>query len=226
MTSKELREKLLFLSDKKQSDFQNKLGINTMPDLGIKIPMVRNIAKEIFQEDYKNYLKNPNNLYLEEVFIEGMIIGYIKDFNEILPYIDRFIPKITNWGICDVFCGGLKITKKHLKEMWDYLDKHLSSDNEFTLRFCLVMLLSYYLNEEYINEVLKITDKIKSDYYYVKMAQAWLISIAYIKYPEITLAYLKKSQLDNWTFNKGIQKIRESLRVDKTTKDILNKLKR
>ncbi len=226
MTNKELRDKLISLSDKTYSDFQNKLGINTMPDFGIKIPILRSIAKEIAKSDYKTYLKNPNNKYLEEVFIEGMVIGEIKDFNEALPYIDRFIPKITNWGICDNFCGSLKITNKHLKEMWDYLNKHLSSNKEFTLRFCLVMFLWHYIKEDYINKVLEINESIHSDYYYVKMAQAWLISEAYVKYPDITLTYLKKSHLDKWTFNKGIQKIRESLRVSKETKDMLNKLKR
>jgi 3-methyladenine DNA glycosylase AlkD len=88
------------------------------------------------------------------------------------------------------------------------------------------MYLSYYLKDQYIKEVLRITDEIKSDYYYVKMGKAWLISIAYIKYPELTLEYLKKSQLDNWTFNKSIQKIKESFRVSKIDKDMLNKLKR
>lgn len=226
MTNKELREKLISLSDKAYSDFQNKLGINSMPDFGIKIPILRNIAKEISKSDYKTYLKNPSNEYLEEVFIEGMVIGYIKDLEEAIPYIDRFIPKITNWGICDIFCGALKITKKHENKMWGYLSKYMSSDKEFTIRFCLVMFLSYYITDEYIAKVLEITDNISSDYYYVKMAQAWLISVAYVKYPEITLEYLKKSKLDKWTFNKGIQKIRESFRVTKEDKEMLNKLKR
>ncbi len=226
MTNKELRTKLLKLSDKNYSDFQNKLGINTMPDLGIKIPILRNISKEIFKGDYKSYLKNPNNKYLEEVFIESMVIGYIKDYKEALLYIDRFIPKITNWGICDVFCGSLKIAKSHSNEMWAYINNHLSSGKEFTLRFCLVMLLSYYINNQYIDQVLEIVDKINSEYYYVKMGQAWLISIAYIKYSNKTLKYLKKSHLDKWTFNKSIQKIRESLRVDKETKEMLNRLKK
>ena len=110
--------------------------------------------------------------------------------------------------------------------MWDYLSKYLSSDKEFTIRFYLVMFLWYFVNDEYLNKILEITDNIKSDYYYVKMAQAWLISEAYAKYPGITLEYLKKSKLDKWTFNKGIQKIRESFRVTKEDKDMLNKLKR
>lgn len=226
MTNKELRAKLISLADKNYSDFQNKLGINTMPDFGIKIPVLRNIAKEIYQENYKEYLQNPYNEYLEEVFIEGMVIGFIKDFDESIIYIDRFIPKITNWGICDNFCGALKITNKHPKLMWNYLQKHLNNQDEFTLRFCLVMLLWYFVTDDYINKVLEINDNIKSDYYYVKMAQAWLVAEAYVKYPDLTLAYLKKSKLDKWTFNKGIQKIRESLRVDKETKEMLNKLKK
>jgi len=226
MTNKELREKLLKLSDPKLLEFQNKLGINFLPGLGIKIPVLRSLAKEISNSDYQVFLENPNNDYFEEVVIEGMVIGSIPSFKEAKKYIDRFVPKITDWAICDSFCGGLKIASKEPKVIWDYLNGYLNSDKEFTLRFCLVMYLSYFLNDEYIKEVFDITDHIKSDYYYVKMAAAWLISIAYIKYPELTLVYLKKSQLDNWTFNKSIQKIKESLRVSKADKEMLNKLKR
>lgn len=52
------------------------------------------------------------------------------------------------------------------------------------------------------------------------------LSICYIKLPEKTYKYLKTSQLDNWTFNKSIQKICESLRVDKDTKNMLKCLKK
>ena len=58
------------------------------------------------------------------------------------------------------------------------------------------------------------------------MAQAWLISIMFIKFREKTLDYLKENTLDNWIQNKTIQKIRESIRVSKEDKDLVLIFKR
>ena len=88
------------------------------------------------------------------------------------------------------------------------------------------MLLNYYLRDEYIDRVLRIVDDFKDDRYYSRMAVAWLISICYIKYPHKTKKYLKNSKLDDWTYNKSIQKICESLKVDKTIKEKIKLMKK
>ena len=88
------------------------------------------------------------------------------------------------------------------------------------------MLISYYIDTEFISDVLKLIDEFKDERYYARMAAAWALSICYTKFPEKTFEYLKKSKLDDWTFNKSIQKICESLRVDKSTKNMLKYLKR
>ena len=110
--------------------------------------------------------------------------------------------------------------------MWKFLQNYLKSQKEFYLRFSIVMMLDYFITEEYIDEVLIKLDTIKNDAYYVKMAVAWAISICYIKFPKKTLKYLKQNNLDDWTYNKAIQKTIESYRIDKDTKDILRKMKR
>lgn len=52
------------------------------------------------------------------------------------------------------------------------------------------------------------------------------ISIAFVKYKEKTLKFLQNSKLDNFTYNKALQKIVESYRVDKVTKEEIKKMKR
>ena len=94
------------------------------------------------------------------------------------------------------------------------------------MRFAIVMILDYYVKQEYLETIFKIVNSIKNDGYYVKMAIAWLISICYIKYPKETLEYLKSNNMDDWTYNKSIQKIIESYRVTETEKDRLRKMKR
>ena len=105
--------------------------------------------------------------------------------------------------------------------MWKFLQKYLNSDKEFEVRFGIVMLLDYYISEEYIEKILKIFDETKHEGYYVKMAVAWAISICYIKFPQETEEYLKNNNLDEFTYRKSIQKIKESYRVSKDQKQKL-----
>ena len=105
----------------------------------------------------------------------------------------------------------------------------MKSDREFELRFAIVILLDYYITDEYIDNVIKILDNIKhTEFYYVKMAVAWTLSIAYIKYPDKIMQYLQSgnNHLDKDTYNKALQKIIESNRVGKREKNKIKKMKR
>ena len=133
-----------------------------------------------------------------------------------------FIPLIDNWAICDIVCANAKIFKKNLEEGLIYINKCINNHNPWSKRVGLVLLLDYYINDKYIDVVLKLANNIKSDEYYVKMANAWLISICYIKYPNKTETFLNNTKIDNWTYNKAISKICDSTRVEKEAK---NKLK-
>ena len=159
--------------------------------------------------------------------LKGMLIGQAKteDINIILKYVEEYVPHIDNWAICDVFCAGLKITKKYKKEMWNVIQKYLKSDKEFEIRFAIVMILDYYIEEEYLKENFEIFEKIKCDEYYVKMAVAWAISICLIKFYSVTIEYMKTSKIDSWTYNKAIQKAIESYRITEENKKILREMK-
>ena len=156
-----------------------------------------------------------------------MVIGRSKTaLDEQMKYVKRFVPRIDNWAVCDIFCGELKTAVKKGKEtVWQFIQPYLKSPQEFELRFGIVMLL-HYIDEEHIDLLLKYTDSFCHDAYYARMAMAWMISICFVKFPEKTMEYLKHSKLDNWTYNKSLQKTIESLRVDKRTKDVLRSMKR
>ena len=223
-----IKEELKSLQDKKYKEFHSKLCPGTNNILGIRIPVLREYAKTLLKEkDFKTLINNIDDEYYEEIMLQGMLIGLVKkDFNEIKPYIENFIPKISNWAICDTFCAGLKITKKYKEEMWNLINKYVTSDKEFYIRFAVVMILDYYIEEEYIEADFKIFNNIKSDKYYVQMAVAWAISICFIKYYEKTIEYIKTADLDKFTYNKAIQKAIESYRITKEQKDILKKMKK
>ena len=223
-----IKEDLFKLQDKKYQEFHSKLCPGTDNIIGIRIPVLREYAKKLLKEnDFKTLINYIDDEYYEEIMLQGMLIGLAKsNFNEIKPYIENFIPKIDNWAICDTFCAGLKITKKYKREMWNLINTYITSDEEFFIRFAFVMFLDYYIEEEYIKENFKIFNNIKSDKYYVQMAVAWAISICFAKYFDKTIKYMKTANLDDFTYNKAIQKAIESYRITKEEKDILRKMKR
>jgi len=222
-----IREQLFELSDEEYQRFHSKLCPDTDNIIGVRLPLLRNLAKEIAKGDWREYLKSAQGDYNEEIMLQGIVIGYAKsDISEMLKHIQHFIPKINNWAVCDSFCNGLKYTKKNMNTVWEFINPYLNSKKEFEIRFGIIMLIGYYINGEYIDRVLQLLDKVKHEGYYVKMAVAWAVSICYVKFPEKTMGYLKNNSLDNFTYNKALQKIIESLRVDKETKIIIKGMKR
>ena len=223
----DLRDKLFELSDDKFKTFHSRLCPNTDNIIGVRLPLLRQLAKEIAKGDWRNFLSNSKEEYYEEILINGLVIAYAKcDVEERLNYIESFVPKIDDWAICDSFCNTLKFVNKNKEIMWEFIQSYLKSYNEFEIRFAVVIILNYYITEDYINLVLKTLDNIKHDGYYVKMAVAWAISMCFIKFEEKTMAYLKDNSLDDFTYNKSLQKICESLRIDKNTKELIKSMKR
>ena len=227
----EIKKQLKQLSDSKYKEFNSNLCPGTDNILGVRVPVLRNYAKELAKKyPVEKLLKNIDNEYYEEIMLQGMIIGLDKKANikTILEYIEEFIPKIYNWAICDVFCAGLKIVNKYPKEIWSFISKYLESEKEFELRFAIVIILDYYINEEYIDKDLKVLNSIHSDKYYVQMAIAWAISICLIKFYDKTVSYLQDENcfLDKFTYNKSIQKAIESYRITNEQKVFLRSLKK
>ena len=100
----------------------------------------------------KLIIQQAESEYFEEIMLQGMVIGYVKtDIDEILRYVADFVPKIDNWSVCDSFCTGLKFTKTNMEKVWDFLQPYLVSTEEYEIRFGVVMLLDFYLEEAYIN---------------------------------------------------------------------------
>jgi 3-methyladenine DNA glycosylase AlkD len=100
--------------------------------LGVKVPKMRSIAREIAAGDWEGFLagygfgvgnavqmaeiaEQPNRdercrtIFFEEVMIIGMVIDLINVPPSVrLVLVAQFVPLIDNWAVCDVFCGGAK----------------------------------------------------------------------------------------------------------------------
>lgn len=226
----EIRSKLISQADEEYKKFNSSLCPNTDKDMfiGVRMPIIRKYAKELLKKYcVEDIVKNIGNDYYEEIILEGIIIATAKiKLEEKLVYVEKFVPKIVNWGICDTFCTSFKFKEEEKEVVWKFIKRYVNSEKEYETRFMLVMMLAHFIEEKHIDEILEIADKEKSDYYYVKMAVAWLISICYIKFKDKTAKYLKVCTLDDWTYNKAIQKIIESYRIEKSEKELLKKMKR
>lgn len=223
-----IKEKLLELADPKYKEFHSGLCPGTDNIIGVRVPVLRNYAKELIKEhEINELLKQIDNQYYEEIMLQGMLIGLAKqEFETMQNQIEEFVPKIDNWAVCDVFCAGLKSTKKRKEEMWHFIQKYLLSDQEFEIRFGVVMILDYYIEEKYLEKDFKIFDSITSQAYYVQMAVAWAISICLIKFYDETISYLKIANLDDFTYNKALQKAIESYRITDDRKEKLRQMKK
>jgi len=223
---KEVRKELFKLQDKNYQKFHSSLCPNISNIIGVRLPKIRMLVKELLKKDYKLYLDNITNEYYEETMIEGLLIVTSKmSLEEKLIYLEKFIPKIDNWAVCDTICSSFKIKEKDLDTVWEFITNYKNNKKEFELRFMIVMMMNYYLIDKYFDKVIKIIDKIKIDYYYTNMAIAWLISYAYIKDKEKTITYLNNNNLSAFTYQKSLQKIIESNRVSNEEKDFIKSLK-
>lgn len=225
-----IRQELENLVDEEYAKFNKKLCPDTNKKmLGIRVPALRKLAQKIAkQENWKDFLKQADDNCFEEVLLQGLVIGYAKlEIDEKLQYIKWFVPKIDSWAISDTFCPTLKIKEKDLEKVWDFILPYLNSKKEFDVRFAVIMMLDYYITDEYVDQVLEKLDAISHEGYYVKMAVAWCMAEIGIKFNDKAMAYLKgENHLDKFTFNKALQKMRESYRIDAKQKDELKKMKR
>lgn len=229
VTSENIKEVLLSHTDEKFRDFTSALIPGSRPILGVRIPILRQIAKKIAKGDWQIFIKEaPEDTY-EEVNIKGFVIGYAKaDLQTLFPFIAEHIEKINDWSLCDGFCSNLKIVAKNRDTFLEFLLPYSKVDDEYKQRVVAVMLMDYYLTDEYIDMTLEVLDSLKNENYYCKMAVAWAVATAWAKQRDKTYLYMQdeNNTLDDWTYNKAIQKMIESYRVSEEDKVMLRGMKR
>lgn len=219
-----IREELFKFQDLNYKEFHKKL----VPDLdedkiiGVRVPILRKIAKQAVKE--RLIVDAP--YYYEEFMIKGLMIGYSKaQLDEKLNQLKEFVGLIDNWAVCDGCCSNLKFTEKNREIMLDFISPYINK-SQFETRFAVVMLMLYYLCDEYIDRALELMLTVNFGEYYADMAVAWALATAMVRYPEKVLAVIENNSLPVWVHNKTIQKCRESYRISKEMKEHLNALKR
>lgn len=212
-----LREELFNLLDLKYRDFHSALvpNIDKEQIIGVRLPELRKIGKKLTDNNFDWH-------YYEEIMLHGFYIGYAKlSYEERISLLTEFIPYINNWAVCDCVSSTLKFVNKNRSDFLEFLKPYMNSQKEYELRFAVVMLMDYYLDDKYLKFTVDYLSKIKSDYYYVNMAVAWALSVAFVKDSNLVLPLIENYVLEPFVHNKTISKICDSYRVDKPIKEKL-----
>ena len=214
----ELTNYLQTLKEEKFLEFTQKIVSSHYIMLGIKIPLLRKMAKEIAKGDIQSFLAILENKYYEEIMLKGFVIAYITDLTLLKEEIREFIPLIDNWAICDSFGNSLKIINQNKKEFFKFIKPLLKRKEEYIVRFSIVLLIYYYVEEKYLKEIFNICLSNNNNKYYVNMALAWLLCECFIKYPDETKEFLKNNKINDFVLKKTISKINDSYQVKKENK--------
>lgn len=223
----ELKKYLIEISEETYRNFNSKLIPNCNNILGIRIPILRKMCSEICKGNYQEFLEVVDDEFYETTMLQGLVIGKCKSKpDEKMDMLKKYVPKIDNWAVCDSTCTSLKFVNKNIQVFLNFLQQYINSNSEFEIRFAVVCLMIYYINEKYIDYVLETLKSIKDDRYYVKMSVAWALSVCYVKFEDKTLKVLLSNELDKDTLRKSFQKIVESNRVDKEKKEYIKSLRK
>ena len=222
-----ITDKLFELQDKEYGEFQAKLtpGIEKNQIIGVRVPVVRKLAKEyIKDEESQEFLNTLPHEYYDENMLHGLLISEVKDYEKCIELIDKFLPYVDNWAVCDIMSP--KVFKKNKNKLIIKIKEWLKSEHTYMCRFGIEMIMSHYLDEDFKEEYLEMVSKIHSEEYYVQMVIAWLFATALAKQWDATIPYIENQKLDKWVHNKTIQKARESYRITDEQKEYLKGLKR
>lgn len=251
---KAIRKELLELSDEKYRDFSDSLIPGDTQMLGVRLPDLRKLAKQISKENFEEYLSS-ESIYFEEKMLKGMVIGYATEKDQTadraFSYLDNFMDEINNWSVCDSFCNSFKVVRNDLENSWKHIETYLVSGEEFQVRVGIILILNHFIKCDmsgkrmsrlrkveledlekesqrglFEERVINVLNRNFYEGYYAQMAAAWTIAEMFVIFPKTTYQLLLHNRIDDETFHKTIRKICESRIPSDEVKEMVKKLKR
>ena len=219
----DIMQSLFENQDLQYKQFHSKLMPTVNPDtiIGVRVPVLRKIAKD-FNGDAQKFFDSVPHAYYEENNVHAFLIEKIKDFDKCIEETNKFLPYIDNWATCDMMRPN--VFKKNREKLLVYIQEWLKSSHSYTVRYAIGMLNSYYLDYDFCTQYLDMAI-IQSDEYYINMMIAWYFATALTKQYTFALPYITEYRLPKWVHNKAIQKACESRRITKEQKEFLKEFK-
>ncbi len=221
-----LQKQLFELQDITYRDFHSKLipNIDKKRVIGIRVPVLRSFARQYAKtEDVTAFLQELPHFYYEENNLHMMLITAMKDYEECLKEVKHFLPYIDNWATCDF--SEPKCFRKHKQELLPEIQLWIASDETYTIRYGIGMLMRLFLDEDFSVEYLEMVAGIQSEEYYVNMMIAWYYATALAKQWNAAIVYVEEHRLSDWVHHKTIQKAVESYRITQEQKEYLRSLR-
>lgn len=221
-----IQKQLFAMQDIKYRDFHSRLipNINKENVIGIRVPVLRKYAKEISGSiEAEQFIKQLLHTYYEENNLHMMLITYIKDYDKCIKEVNRFLPYIDNWATCDF--APPSCFKKHRKELLSEIDVWINSEDTYTVRYGIGMLMRLYLDEAFDVKYVRKVAGVISDEYYINMMIAWYMATALAKQWDAVIPFIEDKKLHVWVHNKTIQKAVESYRITDEQKTYLKDFK-
>ena len=217
-----IQERLFLLRDEKYAAFSAKLIPTVAPDrfIGVRSPQLRALAKEL-KNNASEFLCNLPHRYHEENMLHAYLLCEEKKYATLVEETERFLPYIDNWAVCDSLTP--RVFMRHKAELLPLIEKWMSAEHEYTVRFGIGMLMRHFLDADFRPEHLQRVASIHRDEYYIRMMQAWYFATALAKQWDATLPIL--DALEEWVRSRSIQKALESYRVSDEHKTILKGLR-
>ncbi|OXZ40364.1 DNA alkylation repair protein [Finegoldia magna] len=214
------------LQDLKYRDFQAKLipNIDQSTIIGVRMPDLRKLAKKFDEKQAQIFMQDLPHTYYEENMLHSILISNMKNYDDCIDHLERFLPFVDNWAVSD--CISPKIFTKNTDKLIGKIKLWAKSSHTYTVRVAICLLMKYFLDEKFEVEFLNIATRIRSEEYYVNMMVAWFFATALAKQWDDVIFVLEDNLLDEWTHNKTIQKSRESFRITPEQKQYLKSLKK
>ncbi len=211
--------------DKSYREFNSRLIPGVENVLGVRVPIIRKIVKEMNEDEKKLFLNNLPHDWHEENIMHMIIITEENDYNKAKEMLYEFLPFVDNWQVCDV---GIPKAFKNLDDGEDlllFVKKLISNEGTYFKRYGIFILMKIYLERFYRKEILEMVAEINSNEYYVNMMRAWFFQEAMVKRYDDAIKYLENKKLDKFTHLKTISKCVDSRKIDEKTKQYLKTLR-
>ena len=220
-----IRDYLLSQQDMKYRDFTLPLlpNIDEKTFIGVRLPVIKKYAKDLDEKSRLEFLDSLPHQYHEENILHAFILSNIKDYDTFINYVNKFLPYVSNWSVCDTICN--KHLVKYKPQLINEIYKWLKSDELYRVRYAVKCLMNYYLNEDFKEEHLQKVEQVKLDDYYVHMMIALYLATGLAKNYDHFIKAIEEKRFDSFTHNKAIQKAIESYRVSDEHKAYLKTLK-
>lgn len=188
-------------------------------------------VKGIYSKDVKTLIKkykdiNINDFELDKFYELNFLYFAIglqqkKTLNEQVEFVFENKEHLLSWGITDSTYQYFKVGV--FEKTLPTIKLFISQKEEFLIRYGYLLLFKFLKDTTIYDTIFGLFKN--SDFFYVKMAEAWILSYLYIYDSKKTYDYLFSSDISFDIKNMAIRKILDSYRVNKEEKEKVKALR-